>query len=57
MTDAGIDVVTTKSLYVKGIGAATELGGILAAVAAHSGWDAQTLALVANIVVSMRKER
>ena len=57
MTGAGIDVVTTKSLYVKGVGAATESGGILAAVAAYRGWGTQTLALVANVVGSMTKER
>lgn len=48
VTAGGIDVVTTKSLYVKGTGADTEVGGILAYIAVYSGWGTQTLALVAN---------
>jgi hypothetical protein len=48
---SGIDVITTKSLYVSGVGSDTELAGILAYLAAYCGWGANTLALVANAVL------
>ena len=48
--NGGVDVVTTKSLYVSGAGNDVELAGILAYVAESSGWGTQTLALVANAV-------
>ena len=47
-TAKGVDVITTKSLYVDGQGARTELSGILAYMAAYSGWGANTLVLVSN---------
>jgi hypothetical protein len=47
-----IDVVTTKSLYVKNVGSDTELAGILAYMAAYSGWGANTLMLVSNAAVN-----
>ena len=47
-TAKGVDVITTKSLYVDGQGSRTELSGILAYMAAYSGWGANTLVLVSN---------
>jgi hypothetical protein len=49
-TDKGVDVITTKSLYVSGVGLNTELAGILAYLAAYSGWGTNTLVLVSNAV-------
>ncbi len=47
-TDKRVDVITTKSLYVSGVGSDTELAGILAYLAAYCGWGTNTLSLVYN---------
>jgi hypothetical protein len=51
-TEKGVDVVTTKSLYVKNVGSDTELAGTLAYMAAYSGWGTNTLMLVSNAVLN-----
>lgn len=51
-TGSRVDVITTKSLYVSGMGRDTELAGILAYLAAYCGWGANTLLLVSNAVLS-----
>jgi hypothetical protein len=52
ISDDGIDVATSKSLYVSGAGEDSEVAGILAYMAVYLGWGGQTLALVEGAVDS-----